>query len=233
MRILIAEDDPAIASGLSAALADSGHAVDRVARGNDADAALHDGTYDLVVLDLNLPQLDGLTVLQRARARGESAAMLVVTAREGVSERVRALDSGADDYLVKPFVLEEFAARVRALLRRRVSQGIPMLSIGRLRLDLAGRRGWNQDAALELTGREFALLDALLSRRGSLVSREQLIEALCNWEQDITNNGLDIAIHRLRRKLDDTGVTIRTIRGLGYVVEETGAAAAAAGQRRA
>ncbi|QWF17544.1 response regulator [Lysobacter capsici] len=222
MRILIAEDDPAIASGLSDSLIESGHAVDRVNRGNDADAALRDDTYDLVVLDLGLPQLDGLSVLRRARSRGESAAVLVVTAREGVGERVRALDSGADDYLIKPFVLEEFAARVRALLRRRVNQGIPMLSIGRLRIDLAGRRGWNEDVALDLTGREFALLDALLSRRGRLVSREQLTQTLCNWEQDITNNGLDIAIHRLRRKLEGTDVTIRTIRGLGYVVEEIG-----------
>ncbi|MGH8079495.1 MAG: response regulator [Lysobacter sp.] len=221
MRILIAEDDPAIATGLTAALVESGHAVDHVNRGNDADAALRDDTYDLVVLDLGLPQLDGLTVLQRARARGASAAVLVVTAREGVSERVRALDSGADDYLIKPFVLEEFAARVRALLRRRVNQGIPLLSIGRLHIDLAGRRGWTQDGPLDLTGREFALLDALLSRRGRLVSREQLTETLCNWEQDITNNGLDIAIHRLRRKLEGTDVTIRTIRGLGYVVEES------------
>lgn len=221
MRILIAEDDPAIASGLCDSLIESGHAVDRVNRGNDADAALRDDTYDLVVLDLGLPKLDGLSVLQRARSRGASAAILVVTAREGVAERVRALDSGADDYLIKPFVLEEFAARVRALLRRRVNQGIPMVSIGRLRIDLAGRRGWNGEVALDLTGREFALLDALLSRRGRLVSREQLTETLCTWEQDITNNGLDIAIHRLRRKLEGTDVGIRTIRGLGYVVEES------------
>ncbi len=147
--------------------------------------------------------------------------MLVVTAREGLRERVRVLDLGADDYLVKPFALAEFEARVRALLRRYTTQGAPELSIGRLRLDLPGHRAWVDEDALELTAREFGLLEALASRLDRVTSRAQLVEALCNWDQELTDNGLDIAIHRLRRKLAGSGTSVRTIRGLGYLLEES------------
>jgi two-component system OmpR family response regulator len=221
MRILVAEDDQAIAAGICAALRQGGHAVDRVEDGARAQAALNDTPYDLLVLDLGLPRLDGTEVLQQARRRGNHLPVLVITARDGVRERVRVLDLGADDYLVKPFALTEFEARVRALLRRYAAQGAPELRFGRLRLDLPGHRAWVDDRALALTAREFGLLEALATRPDRVTSRAQLIEALCNWDQDLTDNGLDIAIYRLRRKLAGSGTQVRTIRGLGYLLEET------------
>lgn len=220
MRILLAEDDPSIAEGICASLRHGGHAVDHVATGGLADAALRDHGYDLLVLDLGLPVLDGSEVLQRLRQRGKGLLVLVVTARDGLAERIRVLDLGADDYLVKPFALSEFEARVRALLRRIGSQGKPEFRLGRLRLDLPGHRAWTGQVPLELTAREFGLLEALAMRADRVTSRAQLIEALCDWDQELTDNGLDIAIHRLRRKLEGSGTGVRTIRGLGYLLEE-------------
>ena len=221
MRILLAEDDASIAEGICASLRHGGHAVDHVAAGNLADAALRDHDYDLLVLDLGLPGLDGSEVLQRLRSRGSGMPVLVVTARDGLPERIRVLDLGADDYLVKPFALAEFEARVRALLRRLGSQGKPELLIGSLRLDIPGHRAWIGRVPLELTAREFGLLEALAMRPERVTSRAQLIEALCDWDQELTDNGLDIAIHRLRRKLEGSGTGVRTIRGLGYLLEES------------
>ena len=221
MRILIAEDDPSIAAGVSAALRQGGHAVDSVTDGAKADAALRDTPYDLLILDLGLPHLDGADVLQRLRKRGTGLPVLVITAREGLRERVRVLDLGADDYLVKPFALAEFEARVRALLRRRASHGAPEFRIGRLRLDIPGHRAWIGESPLDLTAREFGLIEALATRADKVTSRAQLVEALCNWDEDLTDNGLDIALHRLRKKLQGSGTNVRTIRGLGYLLEET------------
>ncbi|MBB3225782.1 two-component system OmpR family response regulator [Luteibacter sp. Sphag1AF] len=221
MRILVAEDDAAIAAGIRASLEQSSHAVDHVTDGASADTALRDHAYDLLVLDLGLPLLDGSDVLARLRKRGAGIPVLVVTAREGLRERVRVLDLGADDYLVKPFALVEFEARVRALLRRRTTQGTPELQIGQLRLDIAGHRAWIGQTPLELTAREFGLVEALATRPDKVTSRAQLVEALCNWDEELTDNGLDIALHRLRRKLQGSGTNVRTIRGLGYLLEET------------
>ncbi|HEY0197378.1 MAG TPA: response regulator [Rhodanobacter sp.] len=226
MRILLAEDDLSIAEGICASLRHGGHAVDHVANGRLADAALHDHGYDLLVLDLGLPEIEGSDVLRRLRSRGASLPVLVVTARDGLPERVRVLDLGADDYLVKPFALSEFEARVRALLRRASSKGVPEMLLGRLRLDLPGHRAWIDQAPLELTAREFGLLEALVLRADRVTSRAQLVEALCDWDQELTDNGLDIAMHRLRRKLHDSGTIVRTIRGLGYLLEETGSSVA-------
>jgi two-component system OmpR family response regulator len=220
MRILLAEDDPSIAEGIRASLRHGGHVVDHVAAGNLADAALRDHAYDLLVLDLGLPAVDGSEILRRLRSRGTGMPVLVVTAREGLAERIRVLDLGADDYLVKPFALAEFEARVRALLRRASSNGKPELLLGRLRLDLPGHRAWIDQSPLELTAREFGLLEALALRADRITSRAQLVEALCDWDQELTDNGLDIAIHRLRRKLEGSGTGVRTIRGLGYLLEE-------------
>lgn len=221
MRVLIAEDDSAIAAGVVAALHHGGHAVDLVDDGARADSVLHEHSpYDLLVLDLGLPKLDGADVLHRLRRRGTEIPVLVITAREGLRERVRILDLGADDYLVKPFALDEFNARVRALLRRVASKGTPELKLGRLRVDLPGRRAWIDATALDLTAREFGVLAALATRVGRLTSRAQLVESLCNWDEELTDNGLDIAVHRLRRKLLGCGTGVRTIRGLGYMLEE-------------
>lgn len=219
MRALIAEDDAAICDCLYAALCKGGHVVDYVRDGRQADVALRDPAYDFLVLDLGLPSMDGCSVLQRLRQHGNDLSVLIVTARDSLNERVRVLDFGADDYLVKPFALTEFTARVRALLRRRASRGIPVKTIGRLSLDLPGRRAWTDTRALDLTAREFGLLEALATRADRIVSRTQLVEALCGWDQDLTDNGLDISIHRLRHKLEHSGTCIRTIRGLGYMLE--------------
>lgn len=220
MRILLVEDDSSIAAATVATLRANSHAVDHVADGIEADLALSDVEYDLLILDLGLPRLDGSEVLRRLRSRHASIPVLVITAREALNDRVRILDLGADDYLVKPFAIAEFEARVRALLRRSVSQGTTLLSIGKLRLDIPGHRAWIGDSPLELTAREFGLIEALAARSHRVTNRAQLVEALCSWDQDLTDNGLDIAIHRVRRKLKDSGANIRTIRGLGYLLEE-------------
>lgn len=225
MRVLIAEDDKPIADALKASLVDAGHAVDDVRDGVAAEQALLGEAYDLLVLDLGLPRLDGTQVLRRARERRSDVAVLVVTARDGVADRVHTLDLGADDYLVKPFELSEFLARSRALLRRRANSGVADMALGRLRLHLGARRVWLDDQPLELTAREYALLEALFVRQGHVVSRPQLMEAVCDWESDLSDNGLDISVHRLRRKLHGSGAHIRTIRGLGYLLEAADAGA--------
>jgi two-component system OmpR family response regulator len=219
VRVLVIEDEAAIADAIGAALTNAGHAVDRLASGRLADAALRDHPYDLIVLDLGLPDVDGIELLRRLRLRADAVPVLVATAREALEERVHALDLGADDYLVKPFALREFEARVRALLRRRTTQGVPELQIGRLRIDLPRRRAHVDDEPLELTPREFGLLEALAARLDRVMSREQLIDALCTWDTTLTDNGLDIAVYRLRRKLEGSDVRIRTVRGLGYLLE--------------
>jgi len=220
MRILVAEDDASIAAAIGPALQAAGHAVDAVADGQLADRALQTGTFDLLVLDLGLPGLDGADVLQRLRDRGVGIPVLVITARDALNDRVRVLDLGADDYLVKPFALTEFEARVRALVRRAANKGAAELRIGNLVLDLAGQRVSCDSRALDLTRREFGLLAALATRQDKVTSRPQLVESVCGWDDELTDNGLDIAIYRVRRKLQGCGVTIRTIRGLGYLLEE-------------
>lgn len=220
MRILLVEDDTSIAAAIAATLRGHAHAVDQVTDGILADLALKDVDYDLVILDLGLPRMDGAEVLRLLRSRHVSVPVLVITARDGLDERVRVLDLGADDYLVKPFALAEFEARIRALLRRSVTGGASLLSVGRLRLDLPGHRAWVDEQPLVLTAREFGLIEALAARVNRVTSRDQLVEALCEWDQTLTGNGLDIAVHRVRRKLKGSGASVRTIRGLGYLLEE-------------
>jgi two-component system, OmpR family, response regulator len=219
MRMLVVEDDAAIASAVCSSLQRAGHAVDHLSDGQAAMLALQEHAFALVVLDLGLPGEEGGEILRRLRAARDSVPVLVVTAREEVDLRVRTLDLGADDYLVKPFSLAEFDARVRALLRRHGNQGLPMLQIGKLSLDLGGRRVMMNGEPLELTAREFALLEVLASRHNRVTSREHVIEALCTWNDALTDNGLDIAVHRLRRRLAGSGVNLRTVRGLGYLLE--------------
>jgi two-component system OmpR family response regulator len=219
MRMLVVEDDAAIADAVCASLDRAGHAVDHLSNGSAAIAALQEHAFALVVLDLGLPGQDGSEVLRRLRSAHDGIPILVITAREEVDLRVRTLDLGADDYLVKPFSLAEFDARVRALLRRQSNQGVPILQLGRLSVDLAGRRVLLDDQALDLTAREFALLEVLASRRNRVTPREHIIEALCTWNDALTDNGLDIAVYRLRRKLAGSGVNLRTVRGLGYLLE--------------
>jgi two-component system OmpR family response regulator len=202
-----------------ASLEHAGHAVDHLANGKAALAALQEHAFALVVLDLGLPGEDGSEVLRRLRAGQDGIPVLVITAREELDLRVHVLDLGADDYLVKPFSLVEFDARVRALLRRQSNRGVPILRLGRLSIDLAGRRVLMDGRPLDLTAREFALLEVLASRHNRVTAREHLIEALCTWNDALTDNGLDIAIYRLRRKLEGSGANLRTVRGLGYLLE--------------
>ena len=219
MRILLAEDDPSIAGAICASLRHGGHAVDHVASGNLADAALRDHDYDLLVLDLGLPALDGSEVLRRLRSRGTVMPVLVVTARDGLPERIRVLDLGADDYLVKPFALPELAARCRALIRRATAAANEIV-VGGLRIDLAGRRALNEKGeVLELTRREWSILECLAHHSGRVVSKERLTQAITGWSEDISGNAIEVHVSRLRSKLG-TSATVRGIRGLGYRLED-------------
>jgi two-component system OmpR family response regulator len=221
MRILIAEDDPVLADGLTRSLHQADYAVDCVGTGDQADHVLLAQNYDLVILDLGLPKLDGFEVLRRLRHRGSKIPVLVLTARDGLDERVRGLDLGADDYLTKPFDLPELEARVRALIRRGQSGGGSILTHGMLQLDTAGRRATLSGAPLDLSARELGVLEVLMLRSGRVVNKEQLAEQLYGWDEEVGANAIEVYVHRLRRKLEPAGVVIRTIRGLGYLLEKS------------
>ena len=218
MRVLIAEDDPDIASGLCASLRRQGHVVDHVDNGAHADAALGSTQYALLVLDLGLPQLDGRDVLQRLRQRGDGLAVLVVTARDGLAERVRVLDLGADDYLVKPFHVEELLARVNALLRRAAGWSKPTLECGPVALDLAAQTVSVAGSNVDLTSYEYKVLEYLMMHAGELVSKADLTEHIYQQDFDRDSNVLEVFIGRLRKKLDPDGELkpIETVRGRGY-----------------
>lgn len=223
MRILLAEDDEIIADGLMRGLRKSGYAVDHVADGAAADAALATQCFDLLILDLALPKLNGLDVLRRLRGRKSKLPVLVLTAYDSVEDRVRGLDAGADDYLVKPFALPELEARIRALTRR--GTGMPTrIEFGRLVYDQAERVARIDEEITDLSARELALLEILLLRAGRLVSKEQLVEHLCSWGEEVSNNAIEVYVHRLRKKLEPGGVKIATARGLGYCLEKPDAA---------
>jgi two-component system OmpR family response regulator len=221
MRILIVEDDAALADGLSRALRQEMYAVDVVNSGVAADSVLGYQPYDLVVLDLGLPGIDGFEVLRRMRARNSHIPVLVLTARDAVEDRVTGLDLGADDYLTKPFELPELEARIRALIRRGQCGTGATLTLGRVSYDSVGRRVLVDDAAVELSARELGVLETLLLRAGRVVSKEGLVEHLCDWGEEVGPNAIEVYVHRLRKKLEGSGVNIRTIRGLGYLIEKS------------
>lgn len=221
MRILLAEDDALLADGLSRALRQSGYVVDWASDGTQADTWLADQTYDLVILDLGLPGLSGSEVLHRLRWRRQHLPALILTANDAVDERVRLLDLGADDYLVKPITLSELEARMRALIRRGRATPEPVVTLGRLSLDTNGKRAWIDDAPIDLTAREWAALEFLVGHAGKIVSKELITESLYSRDNIITPNAIEKFISRLRVKLDPSGITIRTVRGLGYYLENT------------
>lgn len=208
-----------LADGLARALRQSSYVVDWVQDGKQADSWLASQHYDLVILDLGLPWLEGGEVLRRLRDRRQRLPVLILSAREALEERVRLLDLGADDYLVKPVALSELEARVRALIRRGLAVPEPMLSVGALRLDTVGKRAWLADVPLELTAREWASLEYLATRVNRVVSKEQIIDALYGWDQEITPNAVEKSMSRLRAKLEPAGILIRAVRGLGYFLE--------------
>lgn len=220
MRILIAEDDPLLADGLTRSLRQSGYAVDHAETGAKADRMLNSEHYDLLILDLGLPELGGLEVLQRLRRRNAPIPVLILSARDASADRVKGLDSGADDYLTKPFDLPELEARVRALIRRGQSGGGSVLTHGKLALDTAGRRATLDGIALELSARELGILEVLMMRTGRVVNKDQLSEQIYGWNEEVGNNAIEVFVHRLRKKLDSSDVRIRTIRGLGYLLEK-------------
>jgi two-component system OmpR family response regulator len=224
MRILIVEDDPALADGLVRSLTQSGYAVDCATQGAMANTMLQDGVYDLAILDLGLPRMDGTEVLRRLRQRGGKTPVLVLTARDAVEDRVIGLDLGADDYMTKPFDLSELEARVRALIRRGQLGSNTSLTCASLLLDTAAHRAYVAEVPIDLSAREIGVLEVLLLRQRKVVSKEQIMEALCKWDEDLGGNAIEVYIHRLRKKLETSGVRIRTIRGLGYLMEEDGVA---------
>jgi len=220
MRILIAEDDAVLADGLSRSLRANGYAVDVVTDGAAADSALSLQTFDLLILDLGLPRLPGLEVLRKLRARNSPLPVLILTAADDVESRVRGLDLGADDYMAKPFALSELEARVRALTRRAAGGAQNVWRVGTLTLDTAGHMASLGDQPIELSARELGLLEVLVKRAGRLVSKEQLVDHLCEWGDEVSNNAIEVYVHRLRRKLEPGGVRIVTVRGLGYCLEK-------------
>ncbi|HOV18948.1 MAG TPA: response regulator transcription factor [Ottowia sp.] len=221
MRILIAEDDQVLADGLMRSLRGTGAAVDHVANGSEAEAALLANTeFDLLILDLGLPKMHGLEVLRRLRGRGQTLPVLILTAADGVDERVKGLDLGADDYMAKPFALSELEARVRALTRRGMGAASNVIRHGPLEYDQTGRVAHIDGKLIDLSARELGLLEVLLQRSGRLVSKEQLVERLCEWGEEVSHNAIEVYIHRLRKKIEQGPIRIATVRGLGYCLEK-------------
>ncbi|WP_435946354.1 two-component system response regulator PmrA [Dryocola sp. BD586] len=217
MKLLIVEDDLLLQEGLAQALGNEGYALDCTATAAGADALIQSGEYSLVILDLGLPDKDGATLLSQWRRRGVSNPVLILTARDALEDRVKGLDSGADDYLVKPFALAELQARVRALIRRYQGHSDNLLQQGDLALNLQTQQVMLQARPLEITPKEFALLTRLMMRIGQTVHRETLQQDIYSWQDDPGSNTLEVHIHNLRRKLGKD--RIKTVRGVGYRLE--------------
>lgn len=219
MRILLVEDDPLLGDGLRAGLALDGYGVDWARDGEAARLALLAEDFDACVLDLGLPRRDGLSVLKELRARGKSTPVLILTARDTTADKVAGLDAGADDYLLKPFELEELHARLRALLRRASGTAAPLLRQGELALDPAARRVTLAGALVTLSAREYALLHDFITHKGHIRSRQELENSLYTWGEEVESNTVEVYIHHLRKKIGAD--MIRTVRGLGYVLGES------------
>ena len=219
MRILLTEDDIALAEALQFSLRQAGYAVDWVSNGAAADETLKDDIFGLVILDLGLPKLDGFEVLRRLRRRNLALPVLILSGREKPEEKVLGLDLGADDYLVKPFSLGELQARVRALLRRGQGGSAPVLSYGALSYDTTDRSARVDGAAIVLSIHETGVLEVLLRRFGRVVSKEQIVEQLYSYDRDVSQNAIEVYMHRLRKKIAGAGVAVRTLYGRGYVLD--------------
>ena len=218
MRVLLVEDDAMIGASVQKGLRQDAFSVDWVRDARSAEAALATHTYDVLLLDLGLPDKAGVDVLKSLRRNGGDLAVLIVTARDAVSDRVSGLDAGADDYIVKPFDLDELAARIRAVLRRRAGRADGVIEAGDVTLDPASRRVTLRGRDLALSARELALLEALLYRRGAILSRAQLEERIYGWGEEVGSNAVEVHVHALRRKLGAD--FIKTVRGVGYVIPQ-------------
>jgi len=221
---LLVEDNLALAEGLCAILRGSGYVVDFVADGASAEAATAAQAYDLVILDLNLPEMDGLDVLRAMRSRQNRSAVMILTARGLPEERVRGLDLGADDYMIKPFDVPEFEARIRVLLRRQAGLRTSIVSHGGVTFDLASRTFSGNGTPLDIPAREIALLELLFLRIGKVVSKEAIVASLTGFDDDLSANAIEQYVSRLRKRLTAYGLTVKTARGIGYYLETVGAA---------
>jgi len=220
MRVLVIEDDRLLGDGIQKGLAQAGFAVDWVQDGSQGEAALKAEHFAAVVLDLGLPKLSGLDLLRQLRAQGNPVPVLILTARDAIEDRVKGLDSGADDYVVKPFDLDELAARLRALTRRQGGEASAALRINELELDPARHEVTFRGQPVELTAREFSLLQELMLNAGRVLSREQLEQSLYAWGDEVESNAIEVHVHHLRRKLAPE--LVRTIRGVGYMMPQAG-----------
>lgn len=218
MRILLVEDDPMIGAAVVTALKDASYAVDWVRDGPSASHTLEIDAHEAVLLDLGLPGRDGLEVLRRLRSSGKTLPVIVITARDGIDERIRGLDLGADDYLVKPFDVQELLARMRAVIRRQGGQATPMLSNGKVSLDPGTRMAHAVGVEVQLSAREFALLQALLLRPGAILARTELEERIYGWNEEVESNAVDFLIHGVRKKLGAS--VIKNVRGAGWMVDK-------------
>ena len=223
MRLLLVEDDVMVASGIKLGLTDAGYAVDWVGSGERAEDVLRNESFDAAIIDIGLPGMDGLELTRRLRRPdmpSRSMPVLILTARDALHDRVQGLDLGADDYMVKPFQLPELLARVRALIRRSHSAVSSVLKVGALSIDMARRTAEVHGAALDLTGREWEILQQLMLASPNVMAKQKLVESLSEWDNELTLNAVEIYVSRLRNKLQDCGVEIRTIRGIGYRLDE-------------
>ena len=216
MRLLLIEDDPLLGDGLQAGLTQAGYRVEWLNDGAAALRAVQHEQFDLMVLDLGLPNVDGLEILRQVRENGDATPILILTARDAVESRIAGLDGGADDYLTKPFDLEELSARLRAIHRRSIGESAPLLQYQDITLDPAAHSVSQRGKAVELTRHEFSILELLFSRIGQVLSKSQLEEALYGWDEGAESNTIEVHIHHLRKKLGKT--LIQTVRGVGYQI---------------
>jgi len=220
MRVLIVEDDPVVGDAVQRALSLDGYAADHVASAERAKTALHTEPFDLAIIDIGLPREDGLQLVRDLRRRGRNLPVLMLTARDGLSDRVNALDLGADDYLTKPFQVAELLARCRALVRRANGVASSELQLGSLRLDLAHKQAFVSGTPLDITRREWSVLECLVLNAGRVVSKDKLLSAVASWNEELTPNAVEVYVSRLRTKLGEAA-TIRVVRGLGYRLDDT------------
>ncbi len=220
MKILLAEDDQFLSDGLAMILRDSGYTVDVAANGIETDIAVAVHGYDLLILDLGLPQMDGLEILKRMRKRGQNLPVLVLTARDRLEDMVQGLDLGANDYMTKPFQIPELEARIRALLRKDHWANRSIIEFGTLCFNTVTRLVTINGEATELTARELAVLEILLQRTDTPIGKERIADLLSSWDEELTYNAVGIIVHRLRKKLESASITIKSLRGLGYRLEK-------------
>jgi two-component system OmpR family response regulator len=220
MHVLLVEDDVSLSDGIARILLGAGHAVEARATGSDALEATRSRRFDLMLLDIGLPGIDGYEVLRRLRSEQDATPVLVLTARDHINERVYGLDLGADDYLAKPFAMAELGARVRALLRRAQMRSSPRITHGPLSMDKAARRAYLAGEQLDLAAREWAVLEVLLQKVEKIVSKDSIINWVAGWDGELSPNAVEVYVSRLRAKLEPAGIRIRTVRGFGYMLEE-------------